>query len=62
MDSCGFITCMAFLYIYDSTMIYIIGNQLTHYFIVFVVLARIESQGNSYKDVERFYCDKYYLN
>jgi hypothetical protein len=27
-------------------MIYIIGNQLTHYFTVFIVLAGIKSQGN----------------
>ena len=29
-------------------MTYIIENELTHYFTVFVVLAGMESQGNSY--------------
>jgi hypothetical protein len=42
---CCFIKCLAFD-INALTMIYIIGNQLTHYFIVFVVLAGMKSQGN----------------
>jgi hypothetical protein len=44
-DLCCFINWLAF----DKNaliMIYIIGNQLTHYFIVFVVLAGMKSQGN----------------
>jgi hypothetical protein len=42
-------------------MIYIIGNQLTHYLTVFVVLTWMESQGiyavviiDSYWDVQKF--------
>jgi hypothetical protein len=46
---------MILWYIYDSTIIYIIGNQLTQYFTVFVVLVGMESQGNSYWDVHRFH-------
>jgi hypothetical protein len=44
-DLCYFINCLAF----DKNaliMIYIIGNQMTHYFTVFVVLAGMKSQGN----------------
>jgi hypothetical protein len=44
-DFCCFIKCLAFD-INALTMSYIIENQLTHYFTVFVVLARMESQGN----------------
>jgi hypothetical protein len=44
-DLCCFINCLAFD-INALTMIYIIGNQLTHYFTVFVVLAGMKSQGN----------------
>jgi hypothetical protein len=44
-DFCCFIKCLTFD-INALTMIYIIGNQLTHYFTVFVVLAGMKSQGN----------------
>jgi hypothetical protein len=44
-DLCCFINCLAFD-INALIMIYIIGNQLTHYFTVFVMLAGMKSQGN----------------
>ena len=44
-DLCCFIKCLAFD-INALSMIYIIENQLNHYFTVFLVLTGMESQGN----------------